>query len=1303
MKKKILPSLAALLCCSVPAAVAAPFFHETFNYLGYYVENFNEGVRVGEAPAGLMTMNISPKDKKNVIALKKPFAMPEQVRDYEITFRLRFFRGEGAKKLETLLYLLDDDGKTTRFSVYFQEHSGPAFRGAMKNIFGGGIVSTSSRYEEIAPVPSWNWFNVRITVQDQVLKFYTDRSGEMTFEGGTCLQKDYKLTGLNFATYYPLEIDDIKVSALPDKKVPLAENGLDIPMKNDALAFKFRTNVYPARLVMRINDDAEKQKHYTFSAEAQNYNRNVTEDVAELVDGKLVKTRKIVRKRFMMPDSCLNMSGTRIFTKTNLQYRFEDYQLPAALKMTEKQKKVSETEFHVEIRNGNELWINQNLARVLDTTGKIKSVTIGATPGVTYAAAAPTAAKTADPLAVSVPLPDFTPKGFPVALCKENLGSFALECDGYLQRSAFDNMQDCFLRRVPLAQYNKAVAICSLDGDPEKTTAVTMRLTRFFGNGGRSPDAAAQQTIYLPRTEKDPLPPGVTRIGKNRFKVEFDLDAGKIQDLIFMEDEPFFKSTGKYLDAEVLGGLYSAEDTDNFYMSRADKPGLIPSGVIVHELTLYKSPAALFVKNGNLGNMFYPDEQPHIISEVTGVRDGTCKYTLVVKNAEGAVVETVEKDLKLKAGEKVEIRHDFKEKSVGYYTHTVTLKDGGKDLVTFNGAYACLAPDTRKAGYESPYFIWNFRGAHGTPRDKEIYGEILKRLGVRRAHCVSEEDMKDYGVTLGCFPRLSSRAATPEERAADYDRKIQDLVKKYPNTKLALIFHEGGGRPEPLELIGGKTEITEDVIAADKKKVTTATELAKAWRRNAPDVKLLIGNSGESVNILAQLFRQKFPADLIDRMGEESVGMTQPPERTVAYSYWALAELARIYGYKNLLPDSCYEWKSRIARNAESPHQLAAWTTRDTLICHVWNCNLMPLPGITEMANSYYNTIWGYGVFSRYPLLQPTPTFSAMANMTRILDRAVYQRMIPTGSNTVYALEWKKGDSYIYAFWSARGNVNAEFTFPADGVLRTDLYGRESSIKGNTWKGEISESPFYLTSKAAITGVKAELNRTYPAETFGMAQAKVVAPMDKAEDWTLEDMKEDKRIHIPLNPLYMSAFKPGKFKLSAVKDEEKGDCLEVELLPEGDCAALLREYAFIRLKQPAAIPGKPTTVGLWVKGNSSWGKLYLELEDADGEIWLSAGAGGYGCLSYDWQERLGINFDGWNFLQFPLTAESPVKVKCPGNNQRQWQTQKTGDGKITYPVKVKGVGIALARKTLLLREMVELQNKAIRLKDFSAY
>lgn len=43
------------------------------------------------------------------------------------------------------------------------------------------------------------------------------------------------------------------------------------------------------------------------------------------------------------------------------------------------------------------------------------------------------------------------------------------------------------------------------------------------------------------------------------------------------------------------------------------------------------------------------------------------------------------------------------------------------------------------------------------------------------------------------------------------------------------------------------------------------------------------------------------------------------------------------------------------------------------------------------------------------------------------------------------------------------------------------------------------------------------------------------------------------------------------------------------------------------------------------------------------------------------------------------------------------------DGKLTYPVKVRGVGFMLNRKSLNILEMEDVKDLSIRLKDFSAY
>jgi hypothetical protein len=112
--------------------------------------------------------------------------------------------------------------------------------------------------------------------------------------------------------------------------------------------------------------------------------------------------------------------------------------------------------------------------------------------------------------------------------------------------------------------------------------------------------------------------------------------------------------------------------------------------------------------------------------------------------------------------------------------------------------------------------------------------------------------------------------------------------------------------------------------------------------------------------------------------------------------------------------------------------------------------------------------------------------------------------------------------------------------------------------------------------------------------------------------------------------------------------------------------------------------------------------VFWEIEDAEGEKWLSAGSGGYGCDVYDWPELAGINFDGWHFLQFPITGKSPISVQSPGQDGYQWQHDGTGNRRIDYPIKVTGVAVSMPRKALNLLEMMPVRT-LLRLKDISTY
>ena len=149
----------------------------------------------------------------------------------------------------------------------------------------------------------------------------------------------------------------------------------------------------------------------------------------------------------------------------------------------------------------------------------------------------------------------------------------------------------------------------------------------------------------------------------------------------------------------------------------------------------------------------------------------------------------------------------------------------------------------------------------------------------------------------------------------------------------------------------------------------------------------------------------------------------------------------------------------------------------------------------------------------------------------------------------------------------------------------------------------------------------------------------------------------------------------------------------------------MNEYTVIRLKKTVAVPDNATTLGLWVKGNSGWGYVYWEVEDAKGVRRVSCGTTVHGGDVFDYDAQLcTINFDGWNFLRMPITDKSPVPDLSTGSVPNLWQC-KDASVRLSppvYPLKVTGIVVSLPPKAMYLTEMRPIK-QVIRLKNLSAY
>lgn len=945
-------------------------------------------------------------------------------------------------------------------------------------------------------------------------------------------------------------------------------------------------------------------------------------------------------------------------------------------------ERATKHDFLFEIRRGVTgwaLWIDESFfAKIPGTEAGFKGIRVDL-PAGSAAKRLPDGREASDPMTLALGVR----KPFDTSVCRCNLGNYDTECDGYLSRDAFEAHPDTFMRRVPADTYAAAIVRCRVDGAETNACELTARLTNFRcpNSEGRSPEAMTQPSVQLPRKDGE-------------YTVRLDFEPGRIQDLI--HDHP-----DGFLDLELMGGLDRA---DEFKVRPTYLPSPKRSGVTVLGVSLVRAPASLHVANGAYANTFVAGETAQVTADVRAVVGGMYRLAWTVTDLDGRTVEKKEKKLSLKAGASACERIAFVARDIGWYRYEVRLADAaGKTVVAYPGSFIIIAPDTRKAGYESPFFTWNRLGLRGTNEFRRI-AAFLKRIGVRRTQLnrYTEEDAREFGLTLGtCYHCRWKRDGTRQEMMDSFERNVREAMAKWPHIDTALVYHEHRGGPAPQELVGGVTQLTAEDLAHQLDTAEGAIWRGEVWHKVAPQVKLQIGNSGSSLGLMGEVFRGKVPAHLFDTIGEESTGEAETPEKSVGWAFRNLQDLAAIYGYTNRAM-ACHEWKCRVPRLFYGNlRKHAAWRTRDSLIALVWGSRTVSVGSDADSGAGYFITCWGSGAMTREPLEQPYPVLAATANLTRVLDRCRFARLVPTGSKSVYLVEFRDPEGrYVYAGWTARGVVEAKLRTEAASLVVTDMFGREGRAPARPYAVTISEEPVYLTLDGPISSADATGRRSYPWEEHPeLAGWKVLDPLASADAWTLETDKGWKPVY-RRNRLLAS--RPGAFEFKTGTDEGRG-CLSLTLKREGDLKPLVGECGHIRLKEPILVPEGATTIGVEVKGNSSWGKVYFEIEGANGARWRNC------CTSFDGygdnSDTLGINFDGWHRLASMIRNESPVKCASLDPNMRQWLRRggkPKAKSEITYPVKLTAIYFELRRKTFDLLDWVDPDTDTILLRNFGA-
>ncbi len=573
-----------------------------------------------------------------------------------------------------------------------------------------------------------------------------------------------------------------------------------------------------------------------------------------------------------------------------------------------------------------------------------------------------------------------------VGRVKECRGNENLEEDQDVSRSPLDGMAEHLHYSVPLAQYIRAWVLCAAEEDAKKDPVLTARLTRF-GLWGRG-EAIADTSVTLPRGSEAPAA-GITNVGTVSYTAggkkaavplwlcEVTLRVGEIQDLLWGDRDGAMPLKGEYLDFEFLGKL----DSQYLRVHKPDPKSV--SAVHVFGVTLERSPVEMEVRKTQVANIFDNGEKPEMQVALRPSGAADCRLGWEIRDLDGKTLDRGTENLSFAAAapERL-VPVSLAMKDLGWYAVDFTLTgQDGRELVRHPASFVLLGPDTRKAGYESPYTAWWVGGAHGGTQDPKIGGAMLMKIGVRRT-CfqdnwhgkdASEKKYEPWKLTVAQIDWMGRyyRANDWVEGPKDQEAEVRRLLEKYPHCRTALLFHEGVYPfivPELRDAVPTEAELK--LTDFDQRIIKLAYAVSGVYREKFPRLKVQMGNCTWSASLIAMLLRNKFPRDRFDCLGSESVGFSVPPESSVMREAWLERETARKFGFEIPL-SACYEFTARAWRTLGARRQ-AEFRIRDMLISHGLGFADVAGGGLYDAGDAYEGCYYGgLGACERFPLLYP--------------------------------------------------------------------------------------------------------------------------------------------------------------------------------------------------------------------------------------------------------------------------------------------------------------------------------------------
>jgi hypothetical protein len=751
-------------------------------------------------------------------------------------------------------------------------------------------------------------------------------------------------------------------------------------------------------------------------------------------------------------------------------------------------------------------------------------------------------------------------------------------------------------------------------------------------------------------------------------------------------------------------------------------PAGLASSLKVYGITLEEAPFDYDVKPAAFAHTF---EQPEKILYDIPVTNSSsapldATVTLATESYDKSETQKVKATITVAPGATSPAQLDLSSiKKLGWHKLDITVSAGGVTR-TNTLALVVLPKNTRTYGTnanEIRFGVWELLG-HYTPsgpnqKENDRILELFRKLGMRWGS--PHTGFYD----LASFPKYDLLPGGPHTIVALYHRHKEndpDAVKKMlddenknmvaPSKLYENLSYYYGGEwyydhvfpygPNPRYTGQGPYKFDEKVDANIKRQIKIFTDIGTFMRKNYPKARLTLQWGGPALTV--GFMEYNFPKDLVDAYGMDAPMFELTPELPTGTGtingLWGLRAEAKRMGW----PQLPIAWCEGPFLNT-NPGALTYQEQEENYIRYymhglAYGIDRFEAGMVPFDAGNYYGAEhYGAGVYERIPLVCPKPAVAAINTATTKLCGAETIGPVDTGVLTTCAMSFKNAKGQpMYCLWRTIGSVQATLAVTGSEGTVTDAMGNPVPLEIKDGKAVVtlSGSPIW------VEGVNIK-SFSFGAPVYEEKPAPIAKPLAKFAkgEWSYDGAPQ-----LTYETNHFGTYRTSDKGVSASFAETGADKATVTLAlqPQGDRPLAIR-YGSIVPKTPITIPGKASALGLWIDGNSSWGRVIYQLKDAKGEIWTSVGTkNDWNCDdSHSWSY---VKHEGKRYSRFPLPSNAPYDKYR--ELESTWWKHEHGDGIVDLPLSVDRIIVETRNESLYLGQLRLVKNRSYALSGLVA-